>query len=110
MLLEGKDVYMMDTISSIVINIISSFLYDGMNGWKEKKQIQNFKDEMTQWVLDFEQKNDGTIITKGVFIGYIENYKVIQKIMQYVLSASDKEESEETFIRNIHKDFEEYAE
>ena len=74
---------MMDTISSIVINIISSFLYDGMNGWKEKKQIQNFKDEMTQWVLDFEQKNDGTIITKGVFIGYIENYKVIQKIMRH---------------------------
>lgn len=99
----------MDTISSIVINIISSFLYDGMNCWKEKKQIQNFKAEMTEWVQNFEQKNDGTIITKGVFIGYIENYKVIQKIMQYVLSASDKEEGEEPFIKTIHKDFEQYA-
>ena len=100
---------MVDTISSIVINIISSFLYDGMNCWKEKKQIQNFKDEMTEWVQNFEQKNDGTIITKGVFIGYIENYKVIQKIMQYVLSASDKDEGEEDFIKTIHKDFEQYA-
>ena len=101
---------MVDTISSIVINIISSFLYDGMNCWKEKKQIQDFKEEMTEWVQNFEQKNDGTIITKGVFIGYIENYKVIQKIMKYVLSASDKAEGEEDFIKTIHKDFEEYAE
>ena len=60
MFLERKDVCMVDTISSIVINIISSFLYDGMNGWKEKKQIENFKDEMTEWVQNFEQKNDFT--------------------------------------------------
>lgn len=100
---------MMETISNIVINILSSFLYDGMNGWKEKQQIQNFKDEVAEWVQDFEQRNDGTIITKGIFIRYIESYKVIQKIMQYVLSAFDKEEGEEAFIKNIHKEFEEYA-
>ncbi len=58
---------------------------------------------------DFEHKNDGTIITKGIFIRYIESYKVIQKIIQYVLSVSDKEEGEEAFIKNIHKEFEEYA-
>ena len=100
---------MVDTISSIVINIISSFLYDKANCWNDKKQLQDFKNELIYWVQDFEQKNDGTIITRGVFVRYIENYKVIQKIMHYVLSSYDNEECEEDFIKKIYTDFEEYA-
>ena len=96
----------METISSIVINIISSFLYDNINDWKEKKHIQKFKAEIAEWIQEFERKNDDTIITNDVFCRYIVNCKIIQKITQYVLATSDKEESEESFIKNIQKDFE----
>lgn len=99
----------MKTISSVLINIFSSFFYDKMNIWSQKKNIQKFIDELSEWAKEFEQKNDGTIATQSVFICYVENFKIIQKIFKYVLETSEKEEGEISFIKKILKNFEQYA-
>ena len=99
----------MNTISNVLINIFSSYFYDKMNIWSEKKNIKKFIQELSEWVKEFEQKNDGTIVTQGIFISYIENFKIIQKMLKYVLDASEKEEGEISFIKKIQENFKQYA-
>ena len=99
----------MNTISSVLINIFSSFFYDKMNIWSQKKNIKKFIEEISEWGKEFEQRNDGTIVTQGIFIGYIETFKIIQKMLKYVLDASEKEEGEIAFVKKIQEDFKQYA-
>lgn len=99
----------MNTISSILINIFSSFFYDKMSIWSQKKNIEKFIEELSEWAKEFEQRNDGTIITQGVFISYVENFRIIQKMLKYVLDASEKEEGEISFIKKIQENFKQYA-
>ena len=72
----------MNTISSVLINIFSSFFYDKMNIWSQKKNIKKFIEEISEWGKEFEQRNDGTIVTQGIFIGYIETFKIIQNMIK----------------------------
>lgn len=99
----------MNTISSVLINIFSSFFYDKVNIWSQKKNIEKFIEELSEWVKEFEQRNDGTIVTQGVFINYVENFKIIQKMLKYVLDASEKDEGEVSFVKKIQENFKQYA-
>ena len=99
----------MNTISSVLINIFSSFFYDKVNIWSQKINIEKFIEELSEWVKEFEQRNDGTIVTQGVFINYVENFKIIQKMLKYVLDASEKDEGEVSFVKKIQENFKQYA-
>ena len=99
----------MGTISSILINIFSSYFYDKLDSWSDKKDTQNFLAELSEWIKDFEQKNDGTIITKSIFISYIENFGVLQSMLKYVLDASENKVGESAFLKNLQKNFALYA-
>lgn len=93
----------MDTLLSIVVNIFSSFLYDKMGIWKDRKSIVRFKESLEDWAIEFEKKNDGTIVTTGRFYTYIKSHRVILNIFEYVTDVSEKLVSEEAYISDLKK-------
>lgn len=108
-LLHTKKEITMNTISSVLINIISSYFYDKMSVLLQKKNIEKFIEELSTWIKEFEQKNDGTIVTQSIFIRYIKNFNIIQKLFNYVLVASEIEEGEKSFIKGIQEGFKQFA-
>lgn len=99
----------METLSSIIINIFSSILYDKANGWKDKKSIEKFQKELLECVKEFEQKHDGSIVTRGVFYTYLQNYDVIRRIFCYVIDTKEKAKDEDVFISEVSGQFIENA-
>ncbi|SEP47308.1 hypothetical protein [Propionispora vibrioides] len=93
----------MDTLLSIIANIFSSFLYDKVGIWKDKKSIAKFKESLANWAIEFEKKNDGTIVTTGRFYTYIKSHRVILNVFEYVTDVSEKSVSEEAFILALKK-------
>lgn len=65
--------------------------------------------ELSEWVAEFERKNDGTIVTQSIFIKYIENFKIIQRMLDYVLDASEEEEGEKLFLKKIQDNFKQFV-
>ena len=70
----------METLLSIILNVFSSLLYDKISIWKDKKSIAKFKESLENWAIEFERKNDGTIVTTGKFYTYIQAIRTIIKI------------------------------
>lgn len=88
----------METLVGIITNVFSSFLYDGIAVWKDKKAIQAFKDDLIQWATEFEKTHDGTIVTQGIFYSYIVNHCVILNVFEYVVSIHNKNQSEAVYL------------
>lgn len=88
-------------LSSIIYNILSSFLYDHINGWKDRKSVDNFANDLKEWAIGFEKKNDGSIIATDSFYFYIKNYNVIEQILKYVLNSENQEITEKDFTKEI---------
>lgn len=95
----------MDNLLSIIVNIFSSFLYDKIGIWKDKSSMAKFEKSLENWAIEFEKKNDGTVVTTDRFYSYIKSNRVILSIFEYVTDASEKLVSEESFISDIKKRF-----
>lgn len=99
----------METLASIIVNVFSSFLYDKGNSWKDKRNIEKFQKELEEWAIRFEQEHDGTIVTRGIFYSYLQNYHIIRRIFCYVIGTEEKDMDEEKFLSGISAQFIENA-
>lgn len=95
-------------LESLIINILSSLLYDRANNSKDRRAVEKFINSMSEWAISFEKRNDGTIATKGLFYQYIENYNIILKIIEYVLEPIEQKSTEKEFINNTTEKFKDY--
>ncbi|MEG0428850.1 MAG: hypothetical protein RR639_03460, partial [Hydrogenoanaerobacterium sp.] len=88
----------METLVGIITNVFSSFLYDGVAVWKDKKAVQAFQDDLIQWAIDFEKSHDGTIVTQGIFYSYIVNHRVLLNVFEYVVNIHMENQNEADYI------------
>lgn len=95
-------------LESLIINLLSSLLYDKFNIWKDKQAIKKFIGNLSEWAVDFEKRNDGTVVTKGLFFNYVKNYNIILMIIEYVLEPVDEKLDEKEFVNNTLDNFNSY--
>lgn len=74
-----------------------------MGIWKDRKSIAKFKENLGNWAIEFEKKNDGTIVTTGRFYTYIKSHRIILSIFEYVTDVSEKSVTEVSFISDLKK-------
>jgi hypothetical protein len=95
----------MEPFSSLGIglgtNFISEELSKKLSAFRDKKAVQTFLSTMRELEFNFEKQNDGTVATSDTFFFYIQNYKVIESIICYVLDSNVNQLSERAFLDDI---------
>ena len=89
----------LELISSIVINIFSSQLYDNKASFVERINLRIFRKKIIKWVREYIIKHDGTVLTTGDFEIFLSRYRLIENIFTHV-SDSGNSVSKEEFIKN----------
>lgn len=81
---------MMGTLSNMIVgiavNYISNKLLPSLSQLKEEKQFRLFKKSLEDWIFQFEKNNDGSIVTSGRFVGFVESNHVVEDVVNYVFS------------------------
>ena len=70
-------------IVDIITSLLTDKLYDKIKDWIDRKSLRDLIDNLKEKIIEFEHRNDGTIITTGVFATYIENYNVVLRLVEY---------------------------
>ena len=99
---------MSETLGAIVVNVISSIFYDvGKAGFNWAKinilgnDVDKFKSEVKAWADVFEKNNENTIISTDEFYFYVKNYKVVEKIIRFVMGRENTKKDKEDFLNEI---------
>lgn len=70
--------------------IFSNACYDtGKNVFSDiinRTKLKRFYEDIEEWEYEFEKKHDGTVVTNSDFHEYVQNNKVFEQIIKYVLS------------------------
>lgn len=90
-----------ESLGSITINLLSDFLSVKISDKKMRKAVCRFRKELYLWVVQFQKKNDGTIVTTGAFLNYLENYRVIDRIYEYAFSTETELLKEDEFLQDL---------
>jgi len=85
----------------IATNLLSDELAKTLVAFKDQKDVRRFIDTLHEWEIQFEQEHDGTIVTNGAFYAYIQHYRVMEKILSYVLDPFGIAVSEKDFLEDI---------
>lgn len=105
MLLDSIITYVMakkgETIFSIVVSLFTDFLSVTMDNGKQRRKMCKFKNQLGHWAETFQRKNDGSILTKGVYIRYLKNYRIIEKVYQYALEPDLSAIQEDAYIAGL---------
>lgn len=96
--------------SGIGTNLLSDVLLKKLAAFSDQKAVQNFKEALYKWEIQFEQENDGTIVTTSAFYSYIQHYHVVESILSYILNPLGSSVSEEAFLANISSQMTKYLE
>lgn len=98
----------MDGLSSagigLAVNYISNELLQGLAALKDKRELHQFTADLDGWLLKFEQEHDGTIASRNEFAEYIKNYRVVNKVVSYVLAPDPDAPAERAFLSNMADD------
>lgn len=90
-----------ESLGSIAINLLSDYLSVKISDRKLRYVVRKFRKKLYIWVDQFQKKNDGTILTSGTYINYLENYRVIDKIYEYVFSEVEEQIEEDEFLNDL---------
>lgn len=93
-------------ILNIIINVISSEIFDYKPGIIQKIRFSRFKKRLHLFINEFFKKNDGTIITTGRFAHFFENYHVTQSALDVVLDIDNKTVGEKEYVEDLLSKFE----
>lgn len=80
--------------------LITDNLLKTLSDFANKIEAKKFVEDLKQWQIEFEQLNDGTIVTDSAFYETIKNHTIVENILRYVLVPSFDGTSEEAFIDN----------
>ena len=65
-------------IVDIFISLLSDKIYDKIKDWIDKRSISELIETLKQKTIEFEHKNDGTVIVSSQFANYIEYYNFVK--------------------------------
>ena len=88
-------------LGGIVTNLLSDVLSVRISDKKLRHTVRKFKKELYIWAEQFQKKNDGTIMTSGVYLGYLENYRIIEKLYEYAFSEEEEQMAEDGFLKDL---------
>lgn len=88
-------------IVDIFISLLSDKIYDKIKDWIDKRSISELIETLKQKTIEFEHKNDGTVIVSSQFANYIEYYNFLLKVMEHVLQPNISQVPKLTFIENM---------
>lgn len=97
-------------IFEIITSILTNKLYDKIKDWIDEKSLRDLINNLKEKTIEFEHRHDGTILTTGVFATYIENYNVIQRVVEFILNPNLSNSSMCQFIDNLTYSIIEYCE
>lgn len=91
-------------------NLLSDGLAKKISAFCDREAVRRFIEAMRAWEIQFERENDGTVITSGAFCAYVKNFKVLERILTYVLDPSDCSVPQEDFLKELQGQIAEYIE
>lgn len=94
---------LISTITSIIINLISSDVDAKKIKFIERLHIRAFRKGMNKWVKEYVNKNDGTALTTSAFAQYFIYQKPVEKILNYVYEQGSAV-SEKDFVAQLVED------
>ena len=92
-------------ILNIIINVISSEIFDHKLGIVQKIRFSRFKKKLYLFINEFFKRNDGTVITTGRFAYFFENYHVTQFALDVVLDIDNKIVGEKEYVEDLLSKF-----
>lgn len=93
-----------NTLSTIVINVLSSCVYEGKQKAVDTVKLNKLKIEIDEWIEDYCRENDGSILTSSAFQNYVCYQNPILKIYNYVSELDIQKPLENIFIGNLIND------
>ena len=72
-----------NTLSTIVINVLSSCVYEGKQKAVDTVKLNKLKIEIDEWIEDYCRENDGSILTSSAFQNYVCYQNTILKIYTF---------------------------
>lgn len=83
-----------------VVGYLGDTLIEKVKDYLENKTAsRKMINEIQERLLEFEGKNDGTIIVNGAFISYNENFKILNKIIENVFEPDREDYLKTDFIK-----------
>lgn len=93
-----------------IVGIIGDTLYEKIKGFLvDKSAYKKMMDDLTAEVHDFEMRNDGTMIVSDVFTSYLNNFKVINKIIESILEPNVEDSFKTDLVKGFTSGFEAYC-
>ncbi|MED9903132.1 MAG: hypothetical protein UFG06_03015 [Lachnospiraceae bacterium] len=89
------------TLSSIIINVLSSDIYEKKQKVIDIVKLNAFKKDIEEWLEAYCIKNDGSILTTSVFQNYVTYQMPILKIFKYVSKPDAENLLEYEFISGL---------
>ena len=78
-----------EIVSSLLLSIISSDLYQGKENIYKKCQLYFFRRRVIRDLHRYINCHDGSVLTTGSFEHYLEKYNVVEKMLAHVLGDGD---------------------
>ena len=76
-----------DTISSFLINIISSDIYQDKQNFFQRIRIRSFKKKLNREIESYLLSCDGTILVTGSFQEYFANNHICDKMFENIVGT-----------------------
>ena len=96
-----------DTLSTIVINVISNCVYDEEQRGVDTIKLNKLEKEIDDWIKEYCRNNDGSILTSSAFQNYVRYQNPILKMYNYLNEVNVQKPSENIFIDDLIKDCQE---
>lgn len=87
--------------SGISTNLLSDSIVRKLEAFKDKEAVDSFIHNLSEWEIEFEKQNDGTIAASSEFYSYIKYHNVIENIVTYVLDPSNDASPEDVFLNDF---------
>jgi hypothetical protein len=87
-----------ESLSNIIINVISGDISNGRDRISDKISFWRFKRQISKWIKLFINQHDGTILIQGCFHDYLKYYNPIERIYNYISKPNIQEVCKEEFL------------
>lgn len=95
---------LIDYLLNLIVNELENCVKQNFENYKSERElrklIDDFKNELQNWIKEFISKNEITIISSSNFSRYIENYNFIGHIIEYITAYDSSPIDEKMFINS----------
>lgn len=91
----------LDTLSTIVINVLSNCVYEEKQKVVDTVKLSALKKEIDEWIEDYCLKNDGSILLSSAFQNYVNYQNPILKIYNYITEPDVQKPLESKFLNDL---------